>query len=68
MTLIYILIGFAVVYAAFVLGTKKNSNRPILTGTQARITSPINQPAPGNILVPDTSINTQKQHKGHGCC
>ncbi|MHB8337826.1 MAG: hypothetical protein ACYC6P_16305 [Ignavibacteriaceae bacterium] len=68
MTLTYILIGFAVVYAAFVLGAKKNSNQPNLTGRQARLTGQIDQPTPGNTHIPDTSYNTQKQHKGHGCC
>ena len=70
MTLLYILIGLAVLYAAYYFGAKKNSS-------QARLAGHLNGTAPGNthvhgsldsLHVHDASEETHKQHKGHGCC
>jgi hypothetical protein len=61
MTLIYALIGLAVVYAAYVFGTRKNSN-------QTRMKDDMNQSMPGDTNVHGPSENTHKKHRGHGCC
>lgn len=70
MTLLYVLIGLAVVYAAYYFGAKKKAN-------QAQLANQINQPLPGKTHahdsldsshVRDASEETHKQHKGHGCC
>lgn len=71
MTLLYVLIGIAVVYAAFVFGTKKKTNQNYLAGQMS-------QPMPGGTHVHgsldsssnahDDSEETHTQHKSHGGC
>ncbi len=62
MTLIYILIGLAVVYTAFILGRRKKSNpNYIATGHD-------NQNIHAHAHEQDSTGNSQKQHKRHGCC
>ncbi len=70
MILIYVLIGLAMVYAAYYFGTKKNSS-------QARIAGQFNEAAPGGVYshgnsndahVHDDSEEAHEQHKSHGGC
>lgn len=53
MTLLYVLIGLAVVYTAYLFGAKKKNNL-------------INKPVHSHIG--DTSHEAYKNHKSHGCC
>ena len=64
MILIYVLIGLAIIYAAFAFGRRKQSNY-------------INQPLPGSAHsqatsndahVHDDSEEAHEQHKSHGGC
>lgn len=68
MTILYVIIGLAVVYAAFAFGAKRNSS-------QARLAGHFNEPAPGSTHshatsdsshVHGNSEETNKQHKSHG--
>ncbi len=62
MTLIYVLIGLAVVYAAFAFGRRKQSNyvnQPLPDSAHAHGTS-------GDAHVHDDSEEAHKQHKNHG--
>ncbi len=64
MTLLYVLIGLAVVYAAFAFGRRKQSNyinQPVAGGANAYGTS-----ADGHVH--GDSEDTHKQHKSHGGC
>ncbi len=55
MTLLYILIGLAVVYAAFAFSRRKQSNY-------------ISQSQPGNQDSNTASHEEHQNHKRHGCC
>ncbi len=55
MTLLYVLIGLAVVYAAFAFGRRKQSNY-------------ISQTQLGNQASNAASHEGHQNHKGHGCC
>ncbi len=55
MTLIYILISLAVVYTAYLFGVKRKTNTTV-------------QPLQNNLNQHNSSVQTHKNHSGHGCC
>ena len=70
MTLLYILIGLAVVYAAYYFGAKKNSSQARLAGHFDEV-APVDSHAhtdSNGAHIHNDSEDSHKQHKSHGGC